>query len=81
MPDTRPKLTRESLGIADGLPLDRAQRHFRDHGDLVVRAGTHCAPLALEALDARDGCVRVSFGAGNGVDAVDAVVAALDALP
>lgn len=60
------------------VPLTHAQRHFRAHG-VTVRAGTHCAPMALAALGAPEGCVRVSFGPHNEPADVDAVLAAIDA--
>ncbi|MGE3354815.1 MAG: aminotransferase class V-fold PLP-dependent enzyme, partial [Planctomycetota bacterium] len=63
----------------DGLPLERAQEHFRDRG-VIVRAGQHCAPVALAALGQPAGCVRVSFGADSAADDVDAVLAAIDAV-
>ena len=62
----------------DHIALDDAQRHFRERG-VVLRAGTHCAPMALEALGAPEGCVRVSFGPHNRDEDVDAVLAAIDA--
>lgn len=65
--------------VVDGLPLDRAQQHFREHG-LVVRAGQHCAPSALAATGAVDGCLRLSFGVVNRDDDVTAAHAALDAV-
>jgi selenocysteine lyase/cysteine desulfurase len=64
--------------LLDRVPLDQAQQHFREHG-VVVRAGTHCAPMALAALGRPDGCIRVSFGPHNVDEHVDAVLAAIDA--
>ena len=63
--------------VLDGVPLDAAQQHFRDRG-VVVRAGTHCAPMALDALRQPQGCIRVSFGPHNADADVDAVLAAID---
>lgn len=63
----------------DGLSLDRAQAHFATHG-IVVRAGSHCAPMALAALGEPAGCLRISFGPSNRDDDVDAVLAAIDAV-
>ena len=63
----------------DGLPLERTEAHFAAHG-LVVRVGSHCAPMALEALGMPAGCLRISFGVANPDDAVDAVLAAIDAV-
>ena len=62
----------------DHIALDDAQRHFRERG-VMLRAGTHCAPMALEALGEPKGCVRVSFGPHNRDEDVDAVLAAIDA--
>lgn len=59
------------------LPLAAAEAHFLRHG-IVVRAGSHCAPLALGALQV-PGCLRLSFGAGNTDDDLAAVLAAIDA--
>ncbi|MCB9876499.1 MAG: aminotransferase class V-fold PLP-dependent enzyme [Planctomycetes bacterium] len=64
--------------VVDGLPLDRAQQHFVEHG-LVVRVGQHCAPSALRATGAVEGCLRLSFGVTNRDDDVTAALAALDA--
>lgn len=64
--------------VLDHVPLADAQRHFRAH-DVIVRAGTHCAPMALETLGQPDGCIRVSFGPHNTEQDVDAVLAAIDA--
>lgn len=80
-PDRGVRYTATVSLLPDRLPLADAQRHFREHGDLVVRAGQHCAPLALEALDAREGCLRISFGPDNDDADVDRVLAALDASP
>ena len=63
--------------VIDGLPLERAQQHFAEHG-ITVRAGTHCAPMALAALGVPDGCLRISFGPTNRDGDVDAVLAAID---
>jgi len=62
----------------DGLPLDRAEAHFAARG-IVVRAGSHCAPMALEALGTPAGCLRIGFGPTNHDGDVDAVLAAIDA--
>lgn len=60
------------------VPLAAAQQHFQERG-VMARAGTHCAPMALEALGSPEGCVRVSFGLHNEDADVDAVLAAIDA--
>ena len=62
--------------VCDDLPLGDAQEHFRRHG-VVVRAGTHCAPMALQAVGEPQGCVRVSFGPWNVDGDVDAVLQAV----
>lgn len=64
--------------VLAGVALADAQRHFRDHG-VIVRAGTHCAPMALAALGQPEGCIRVSFGPHNEPGDVDAVLQAIDA--
>jgi cysteine desulfurase/selenocysteine lyase len=74
---TGPRTTTVALHV-DGLPLARAERHFLERG-LVVRAGQHCAPLALGSLGAPDGCLRISFGPHAGDDDLAAVLAAIDA--
>jgi selenocysteine lyase/cysteine desulfurase len=68
-----------SLRLA-GLPLERAERYFAEHG-LLVRAGQHCAPAALAAIGAPEGTLRVSFGPYNREADVDRFLEALDALP
>lgn len=60
-----------------GLPLERTEAHFAAHG-IVVRAGSHCAPMALEALGIPAGCLRISFGVTNRDDDVDTVLTAID---
>ena len=59
--------------------LERAERHFAERG-LFVRAGQHCAPMALAALGAPEGTLRASFGPGNRTADLDAFLDALDAL-
>lgn len=65
--------------VRGGVPRD-AEAHFAARG-IVVRAGSHCAPMALEAVGAPGGCLRIGFGTGNRDEDVDAVLAALDTLP
>lgn len=62
--------------VIDGLPLTAAEVHFAERG-ITVRAGQHCAPLALEKIGAPEGTVRVSFGPFNHDSDVDAIVAAV----
>lgn len=76
--DTAAHTASLSLRIA-GLPLERAEQAFAARG-LAVRAGQHCAPLALGALGIPGGCLRISFGPFNDAADVDAVRAAVDAL-
>ncbi len=64
--------------VLDGLALENTQAHFRNHG-VVVRAGTHCAPMALESVGRPEGCIRVSFGPHSAEGDVDAVLTAIDA--
>lgn len=59
------------------LPLAQTEAFFRQH-DIVVRAGSHCAPMALEALGAPDGVLRLSFGPFNDDDDVQAILNAVD---
>lgn len=62
--------------LLDALPLDRAEAHFSQRG-ISLRAGQHCAPLALQAVGAQEGTIRVSFGPFNQATDVDAVLAAV----
>lgn len=62
--------------LLDGLPLARAESHFAARA-ITLRAGQHCAPLALEAIGAVGGTIRVSFGPFNRADDVDAIAAAV----
>lgn len=73
---TGPRTATVSMTI-DGLPLDQAEAHFARR-NVVVRAGQHCAPMALEVLGAESGCLRVSFGPSGGDDDLAAVLAAID---
>lgn len=62
----------------EGLPIEKAETHFREHG-VVVRAGLHCAPMALGAVGAPGGTIRISFGPFNGEDDLDPILAAIGA--
>lgn len=75
---TGPRIAAVSL-CPRGIALDRAEAHFRERG-LVVRAGQHCAPLALDALGTPGGTLRVSFGPNNSEQDLAAFLDALDAL-
>jgi len=61
----------------DGLPVARAESFFLERG-IIVRAGEHCAPTALESIGAPGGTIRISFGSFNTADDVDAVLASID---
>ncbi|HKP56632.1 MAG TPA: aminotransferase class V-fold PLP-dependent enzyme [Polyangiales bacterium] len=61
--------------LLDGLPLARAEAHFAQRG-VTLRAGQHCAPLALQAIGAPQGTLRASFGPFNRESDVDAILAA-----
>mmetsp|Transcript_31861 Transcript_31861/g.101501 ORF Transcript_31861/g.101501 Transcript_31861/m.101501 type:complete len:435 (+) Transcript_31861:3-1307(+) len=65
--------------LVEGLPLREAERFFLSRG-IVVRAGSHCAPMALDTLGQPYGTIRASFGATNTGEDVDAIVAAVDAV-
>lgn len=56
--------------------LARAEAHFAANG-VVVRVGQHCAPMALAAVGAPAGCLRIGFGPTNGDDDVEVVFAVL----
>lgn len=58
------------------LPLDQAEALLRERG-VIVRAGQHCAPWALDAIGAPEGTVRVSFGVSNAPGDSNAVLEAL----
>jgi selenocysteine lyase/cysteine desulfurase len=63
--------------LVDGLALPAAEAHFERRG-IRVRAGQHCAPMALQALGTPQGTLRVSFGPFN--ERAD-LSAFMDALP
>ncbi|HKU38206.1 MAG TPA: aminotransferase class V-fold PLP-dependent enzyme, partial [Polyangiales bacterium] len=62
--------------VLEDLPLSRAEAHFAERG-ITLRAGQHCAPLALQAIGAPEGTLRVSFGPFNRASDVDAILAAV----
>lgn len=64
--------------LSDDLPLEHAEGYFAARG-ITLRAGQHCAPLALQAIGAPQGTLRVSFGPFNRDSDVEAVVAAVAA--
>jgi cysteine desulfurase/selenocysteine lyase len=61
----------------EGLELEHAEALFRELG-IVVRAGSHCSPMALEALDAPAGTLRISFGPTNRDGDPQAILEAID---
>jgi cysteine desulfurase / selenocysteine lyase len=63
----------------DAATLRSAEAHFATRG-IVVRAGQHCAPMALAALHAPLGCLRISFGPSNREEDGAVVLAAVQAL-
>lgn len=73
-----PRTTAVAL-VCDRLPLETAEAEFRKR-QLIVRAGQHCAPLALRALAADAGCLRISFGPEHTPDHFDRLVETLLAL-
>ncbi len=64
--------------LIDGLPLERAEAGFAEHG-IVLRAGQHCAPQALNSLGV-GGTIRASFGPFSEEADVKAVLRAVDRL-
>jgi selenocysteine lyase/cysteine desulfurase len=65
--------------IIDGLPLEQTELAFADR-DIIVRAGSHCAPWALETLGQPKGALRISFGPFSDAEDLDAVVKAIETL-
>ena len=63
----------------DGVEIERAEALFKERG-VVMRAGQHCAPLALEAIGALAGTLRISFGPLNDDDDLAGVLAAIDSI-
>jgi selenocysteine lyase/cysteine desulfurase len=62
----------------DDLSLAESKARFSEEG-IVLGAGVHCAPRAIEAIGAADGTLRVSFGVFNRATDVDRVLGAVDA--
>lgn len=62
----------------EGLPIEQAEDRFRAHG-VILRAAEHCAPMALQAVGAPGGTIRISFGPFNGVDDIEPILEAVDA--
>lgn len=66
-----------SLGLSR-CPVRQCEAAFRERG-IVVRAGEHCAPMALDALglSAVGGTTRLSLGPFNTREDVDAIAVAV----
>jgi cysteine desulfurase/selenocysteine lyase len=58
------------------LPVSKAEGYFREQG-IIVRAGRHCAPMALHAIGAPEGTIRVSFGPFNTESDLQQIVVAI----
>jgi selenocysteine lyase/cysteine desulfurase len=43
-----------------------------------MRAGRHCAPMAVDAIGAPEGTIRISFGLLNREEDVDRIANAID---
>ena len=57
--------------------MPEAERFFAKR-EIAVRAGQHCAPMALAAIGAPEGTLRISLGPFNTEDDVRAILAAVD---
>lgn len=73
-----PRSTTVAMRI-DGLEPADAEAAFARH-ELIVQAGSHCSPWALDAIGSPEGCIRVSFGAFSSREDLDAVLRCIDAL-
>lgn len=62
-----------------GVTPERAEALFGGQG-IVVRGGQHCAPMALEAIGAPEGTLRVSFGPFNRESDVERILAVVDSM-
>lgn len=76
----------KNLGIisfnVDGYAPDEVGNILADEFDICVRAGYHCSPLIHDFLETKEigGTVRISFGAFNTKEDVNALVNALETL-
>ena len=61
----------------DALPLQKSELFFAESG-VFLRAGSHCAPWALDALDAPHGALRISFGPYNTHDDLVRILEVID---
>ena len=71
-----PRTAALSLRI-DALPLERCESFFAERG-VWVRAGHHCAPMAVDAIGAGEGTLRISFGPFSAEDDVEVILDAID---
>ena len=65
--------------LIDGIPPDVAEARFAEEG-ILVRGGQHCAPMALEAIGAPEGTVRISFGPFQQEEDLERILGVVDAL-
>lgn len=76
----------KNLGIIsfniDGYSPDEVGNILSDEFDICVRTGYHCSPLVHDLIKTKElgGTVRVSFGAFNTKEDVDALINALESL-
>ncbi len=76
----------KNLGIisfnVDGYSPDEVGDILSDEFDICVRTGYHCSPLVHEFIGTKElgGTIRVSFGAFNTKEDIDALISALETL-
>ena len=63
----------------DGVGPAEAEARLAARG-IVVRGGEHCAPMALQAIGAPEGTLRISFGPFHGARDLEQILTAVDAL-
>lgn len=70
-----------SLNV-EGYRSDDVGTILSDEFDICVRTGFHCSPFVHDFIGSKqyDGTVRISFGAFNSKDDVDALISALETL-
>jgi selenocysteine lyase/cysteine desulfurase len=61
------------------LPVAHAEAYFARRG-VTLRAGQHCAPLALQSIGAPEGTLRVSFGPFNRDEDLERIAEAVAAI-
>lgn len=84
---TKPNVTvykndeKPAIGVVtfnyDGIDSAKISDYLSNEHDIAIRAGAHCAPLALEHYGI-ESCARVSFGIKNTEEDVDVLIKALD---